>query len=518
MHSDFKARKADQAVLTCENMGKADAYAIKGGVSGPVLMERAGQAMAREILDRWAPRSTAVLCGPGNNGGDGWVVARHLYQMGWSVTLFSLVPVSDLKGDAAWAAAQWAGRVCSPDMFDPADYELVVDALFGAGLSRPVEGEAARMLSALKDAQSLVVAADVPTGMDGDTARADGVVCPADLTVTFHRFKPGHLLEPGRSLCGECVCADIGIPEGWSESVPIEAEHNDPILWSVPGLDLPRISHKHTRGRLCVLSGPRGASGAAQLAAKAGLIGGAGFVTILSGEGALNEIASASPELVSRSYDRQAGFGAVLTSHRAHAAVVGPGAGVTDTLQDQVLSALGVEIPLVLDADALSVFEDAPQRLFAGLHPHCVLTPHGGEFSRLFPDLAKDLAIGKINKITATRTAAQRAGATVLFKGPDTVIAHPDGRVRINTHASSRLATAGTGDVLAGLIGAFLAQGQSAFDAASAAVWLHGDAGLRLGPGAIVTDVLSKLPSVLSGLRSRYQRMAALHNLTGQRR
>lgn len=518
MYPDFEACKADQAVLSCENMGKADAYAMQKGVSGTVLMTRAGQAMAREILYRWAPRPTAVLCGPGNNGGDGWVVARQLQQAGWSVTLFSLVPMSDLKGDAAWAAAQWEGRVCTPDMFDPADYGLVVDALFGAGLSRPVEGEAARMLSALKDARRVVVAADVPSGLDGDTARADGVVCPADLTVTFHRFKPGHLLEPGRSLCGECVCADIGIPEGWSESVSIEAEHNNPVLWSVPGLNLPRASHKHARGRLCVLSGSRGASGAAQLAAKAGLIGGAGFVTILSGQGALNEIASANPELVARSYDRQLGFDTVLSSHRADAAVLGPGAGITDSLTDQVLSASGAEIPLVLDADALSVFEDAPQRLFAALHAHCVLTPHGGEYARLFPDLAKDHASGKINKITATRRAAQRAGAIVMFKGPDTVIAHPDGRVRINTHASARLATAGTGDVLAGLIGALLAQGQSAFDAASAAAWSHGDAGLRLGPGAIVTDVLGQLPSVLSGLRSRYQRMAALHNLTGQRR
>lgn len=509
MHPDL-----EPAILTCAAMGRADAFAMVHGVSGERLMDAAGQGLADAVMSRWAPRLTAVLCGPGNNGGDGWVAARHLQAAGWPVEVFSLVEPASLKGDAAAAATGWTGDVKPLDGCDPSRFGLVIDALFGAGLARPLTGEPARLARDCAASDAVMVAADVPSGVHGDRAVPLGEAAfTADLTVTFHRRKPAHVLHPAAGRCGELVLVDIGIPQGWAAEAEPCAVLNDPDLWAAPGLALAASAHKHSRGRLCVMSGPRGASGAARLAARAGLIGGAGFVTVLCGQGALNEIASAEAGLVARAYDREADFAAVLAAHRASAAVLGPGGGLGSGMRSRVISACQAGGPLVLDADALSVFADDPDTLFEHLHASCVLTPHAGEFARLFPDLADALQAGRANKIELTRQAAARAGAVIVFKGPDTVIADPAGRVRVNIHAGPRLATAGTGDVLAGLIGAYLAQGQGAFDAASAAVWIHGDAGLRLGPGSSVNEVLAVLPHTMAALRDRQQRKAALRRI-----
>ncbi len=496
------------ALLTPDAMGRADRFAISNGVSGAVLMEAAGRAIANAIMARWAPRPAAVLCGPGHNGGDGWVAARHLAGAGWPVRVFSAVLVSELKGDAAGAARGWTGPVEALERCDPAQFGLVIDALFGAGLTRALDGEAARLAGACGQGP-VVVSADLPSGLDGLSARAGGAAFRADLTVTFHRLKPAHVLQPGRALCGEIVCADIGIPDGWEGEAQPCAQLNHPDLWPVPGLALEPDAHKHTRGRLLVLSGPSGASGAARLSARAGLLGGAGFVTLACPADAVAE-AAGDPALVIRALG-PGDLEAVMAASRPAAAVLGPGAGLDDVLKARVALALERRIPLVLDADALSVFADAPEALFARLHPRCVLTPHAGEFERLFPGLTA----GALNKIEAAREAARLAHAVIVFKGPDTVIAAPGGAVRVNVHASARLATAGTGDVLAGLIGAFLAQGAAPFDAASAAVWLHGDAGRQLGPGASAGDVLARLPGVLEVERDRRARQRALQRLTG---
>ncbi|WP_440959668.1 NAD(P)H-hydrate dehydratase [Oceanicaulis sp. LC35] len=499
------------AILTVSAMQDADAYAIAHGVSGWRLMQMAGQGVARAIQDRWAPRPTAVLCGSGNNGGDGWVIASLLEAAGWPVRVYAFTDRARLAGDAARAASLWTGEIESLSSCRLDEHELVVDAMFGAGLNRALEGESARLAQDSHRFGGVCVAVDAPSGLSGDASVQEGCVFRADLTVTFHRFKPVHLLSPSRALCGDTVLVDIGIPEGWSEAATVTATLNHPDLWSVPGADVDRDAHKHSRGRLCVLAGGYGATGAARLAARAGQIGGAGFVTVLSGQGALNEIASASDSLVARTFDQEAPFGDVLEQYRASAAVMGPGAGVDDRLKARVLSALSRKIPLVLDADALSVFQDEPDSLFAALHDQCVLTPHAGEFARLFPDLT-DASL-RANKIERTRLAAQRCGAVVVFKGADTVIASPQGDVRVNVHASPRLATAGTGDVLAGLIGAFLAQGESARDAASAAVYVHGEAGRRLGAGGIVDTVLEKLPHALEAVSAAMFRKAALQRL-----
>ncbi|WP_375548934.1 NAD(P)H-hydrate dehydratase [Oceanicaulis alexandrii] len=499
------------AILTASAMGEADSFAVSQGVSGQVLMRNAGEAAARTILRNWAPREAAVLCGPGNNGGDGWIIAQRLRDEGWPVRVFTLAQVSGLSGDAAWAAAGWGGPVHPLGDCRLSDHALIVDALFGAGLNRPLEGEAARLAQDSQGYDGVCVAVDTPSGLSGDRAAVQGVVFRTDLTVTFHRYKPAHLLSPGRALCGQVVLCGIGIPDGWSKQATPCATLNHPDLWRVPGARIDPDAHKHSRGRLCVLAGGRGATGAARLAARAGQIGGAGFVTVLSGQGALNEIASSSESLVARQYEADAPFGDVLEDHRASAAVMGPGAGIGPRLKAQVRSACGLKIPLVLDADALSVFEDAPDALFESLHADCVLTPHGGEFARLFPDLTETAHAG--NKIERTREAARRCGAVVVFKGADTVIAAPDGEAWVNVHASARLATAGTGDVLAGLIGAFLAQGAPAHEAACAAVYVHGDAGRRLGPGGTADTVLAQLPQALDAVSQAQFRKAAVQRL-----
>ena len=505
---------SDAAILTNDEMGKADRFAAQNGVPGTRLMENAGRGVADAIRARWAPRETVVLCGPGDNGGDGFVAARHLKAAGWKVGVFCLGPVGELEGDAARAAARWDGEVGALEDAEIPDGGLVVDALFGAGLSRPLEGAAKRLAQASAGHRAVVVCIDVPSGLSGDAARPDGPVFAADLTVTFHRHKPAHLLQPGARICGEVVLVDIAIPDGWTRAAEPCAELNSPSLWRVPGLDIHPDAHKHRRGRLCVLSGPAGASGAARIAAEAGLKGGAGFVTLLCPPSALMEVSTASLDVVTRAFDRGAGFDAVLKNHRADAAILGPGAGVNDSTRARVLSALSLKIPLVLDADAMTAFEADPETLLEALHEDAVLTPHAGEFDRIFPGLRE----GSLNKIEAARAAAGRSGAIVLLKGPDTVIAGPDGRVRVNVHASARLATAGTGDALAGLLGAFMAQGEDAFDAACAAAFVHGEAGRRMGPGETARDLLARLPAALAGVRDRRAREAALRRLAARSR
>ncbi|MFW6413139.1 MAG: NAD(P)H-hydrate dehydratase [Oceanicaulis sp.] len=500
------------AVLSVDAMGKADRYAMDHGRSGAALMDAAGAALAEAIAARWSPRAIAVLCGPGNNGGDGWEAAVRLRAKGWPVEVFAMKTPGALKGDAACAAAKWDGPVQGLDACDPARFVLVLDALFGAGLSRPLDGEPARLAEACAD--KTVIAADVPSGVLGDAACSNGPAFNAALTVTFHRFKPVHLLHPGRAACGEIVLADIGVPDGWRTAADPVAEQNDPDLWTAPGLDIETGAHKHQRGRLCVLSGGQGASGAARLAARAGLRGGAGFVTLLCPPDALSECAASLQAVVTRAFDPEADFGEILGGHRAQAAVLGPGAGKDAETRRRVLQALGQGASLVLDADALTAFEGDQTTFLNALHDRCVLTPHAGEFARVFPDLADADA----NKIEVAQAAAKRAGAVVALKGPDTVIAAPDGRIRVNTHASPRLSTAGTGDVLAGLIAAFLAQGADAFDAASAAVWVHGEAGRRMGPGDTAAQLIEHLPAALRHVQGLQSRRAALRRLIQPRR
>jgi len=477
-------------ILTVDQMATADRAAIAAGTAGVELMERAGAAVAEAIVERFSPRDTLVLAGPGNNGGDGYVAARLLAERGWPVRIEALAPPA--SPDAVAAAARWTGDSRPPGGSAPPS-TLVIDALFGAGLDRPLAGEAARLARALAGSSERVVAVDLPSGLGGDIGRPIGETAfAAAVTVTFHRRKPVHVLQPGRGLCGEVVVADIGLAGGGGNLF-----ENDPELW-LGHFPWPRTdAYKQSRGHLIVVSGEAWSTGAARLAARAGLRAGAGLVTLLSPPEALMINAAHLEAVMLRPFETETELEAAASS--VEAAVIGPAAGVTEATLSNVLALARTGAALVIDADALSVFRDEPEELFSALDRDDVLTPHPGEFERIFPGLLKSAP----ERITAARSAAARAQAVVLLKGSDTVIAAPDGRAAVNLNGAPWLATAGSGDVLAGLIGGLVAQGMASFEAACAGAWIHAACGQAFGPGLISEDLPGLVPMVLKDLRGR---------------
>ncbi len=489
--------RGELALLNCAEMARADAFAIAGGVSGRALMEAAGRAVATAAMQGYARRPVVVLCGPGNNGGDGFVAARHLQKAGWPVRLVLFGTAGSLKGDAAWAAGTWKGPVerWSPTLVD--DEPLVVDAIFGAGLSRQIDGEVGATIEMVNERKLSVVAVDVPTGLHGDTGAVHGHAFQAETTVSFFRAKPGHYSVEGLRRCGRLLIEDIGIPAGALTEIGPQAWLNAPALWAhlVRRGDI--ADHKYARGHLTILAGPH-ATGAARLAALAGRRVGAGLVTIAAFRSTLPAFQAAEPGNLIVEADDAAMFAHLLGDPRRNAILIGPGSGIGDRTRDSVLSALEARRSVVLDADAITVFAADPDLLFGSVRGPALLTPHEGEFRRLFPDL--DGTVGKLERV---RRAAARSGATILLKGPDTVIAEPGGRAVVNVHASPVLATAGSGDVLAGTIGGLLAQGLTPFAAASAAAWLHGECALQFGgPGLIAEDLPALLPRALQSVSS----------------
>lgn len=483
---------SEHALLSVDEMYRADEAAIRGGVSGESLMENAGASVVVAIQSRWQPCRATILCGPGNNGGDGFVVARLLAEAGWTIRLALIGDLEALKGDAKRHAARWTGEVepLSPASLEGA--ELVVDALFGAGLARDIDGVARETIDAIGDCP--VVAVDVPSGVHGDTGAIMGQAPRAALTVTFFRRKPGHLLMPGRAYCGEVQVADIGIPDAVLVEVDPQQGANDPAEW-LKSFPWPSLEdHKYSRGHAMVAGG-RHMTGAARLAALAAQRVGAGLVTAVVPFEAFVVYKIALTSVIVRSFRDTRSFSEQISEPRVSACLVGPGNGVLGGTRERVLAALRTNKPVVLDADALTVFEDEPDLLFGSITGTCVLTPHDGEFSRLF-DTEGD-------KLTRVRRAAAKCGAVVVLKGADTVIAAPDGRAVINDNAPPDLATGGSGDVLAGLLTGLLAQGQEAFEAACAAVWLHGAAAQAFGPGLIADDLIEMLPQILRQLKSR---------------
>ncbi len=482
------------ALLTVEQMYRADAAAMAAGIDGATLMEAAGAAITAQIRARWASRQVTVLCGPGNNGGDGFVVARLLAEAGWPVTLALLGDRARLKGDAALNAERWTGAVepLTPSVLAGSD--LVVDAILGAGLQRPVDGEARAVIEAINRDAMPCVAVDVPSGVDGNTGEVLGTAPSAILTVTFFRKKPGHLLLPGRERAGEVHVADIGIPAATLDDIDPRQFENGPGLWRTRFPRPGAADHKYGRGHALIVGGTS-MTGAARLAARAARRVGAGMVTIASGPEALPIYAADSPGLLTTPVSTADEFAALLDDERKNAVLVGPGAGVNRTTRDMTLAALGRDRATVLDADALTVFADDPETLHAATSgARCLMTPHEGEFRRIF-------AVGG-DKLARTREAAATCGAVVLLKGADTVVAAPDGRAAINGNAPPGLATAGTGDVLAGLALGLMAQGVDPFEAGCAAAWLHGAAAAEFGPGLIAEDLSDMLPRVLRRLRT----------------
>ena len=479
-------------LLTVEQMYAADRATMASTLSGQELMENAGRGCADAIHRQWPVGRISVLCGPGNNGGDGFVIARHLKAMGWTVRLGLLGDLSKLAGDAKFMAALWDGEVeaLSPNLVQGAD--VIVDAIFGAGLSRPVDGVVLETLKAGADSGACVMAVDVPSGVDGDRGQILGYALPADLTVTFCRKKIGHVLLPGREICGETQVIDIGIPDPVVDQLMSTVWENDLTLWH-HHLPAPKLSdHKYRKGHTLVVSGNAETSAAARLSAMGALRVGAGLVTVACPADALQVNAAQLLSIMVRSFQDFAALKELMSDQRKNAILIGPGAGVgTETVQN-VLHILALKRSTVLDADALTSFQNDPNQLFSSLHDQVVLTPHSGEFERLWPTRLKN----ETSKVKAAQAASQQCGCVLVLKGADTVIASPDGRTIVNTNAAPWLATAGSGDVLAGFIAGLMAQGLTAFEAACAAVWLHGECGNWLGRGLIAEDLPHVLPDV----------------------
>jgi len=487
----------DLALVTCAQMAMADAAAIAGGMTGIDLMEAAGRAVADVVRERHLPRPLVVLCGPGNNGGDGFVAARHLHGAGWPVRVGLLGERDALRGDAAWASQAWTGPLATLGLDLLVGRPLVIDALFGAGLRRPIDGIAGQIIDRLNAEALQVISVDVPSGLHGDSGVVMGRAPMAECTVTFFRAKPGHYSIEGLRRCGTLRVADIGIAPSVLTAIAPQLWLNAPALWQEHLRHEDRGTHKYARGHLTLLGGAI-ATGAARLAALAARRAGAGLVTIASPPEAMAIYQAAEPGNLIAEVGDGVGFTRLLDDSRRNAILVGPGSGLDERTRASVVAVLATGRPAVLDADAITVFADNPGSLFDLIRGPVLLTPHEGEFRRLFPTLSA--VPGKVDR---TREAARQSRATVLLKGPDTVIAASDGRAVVNVHAPATLATAGSGDVLAGIASGLMARGLSPLAAGASAAWLHGDCAFRFArPGLIAEDLIARIPEALETLIS----------------
>ncbi len=515
-------------ILTNEQMAQADAQAAKLGVPSFTLMENAGRAVADEAVKMVdAGASIAVLCGPGNNGGDGFVAARHLKARGYDVAVYHFGTVAKLKGDAAEMAGQWLELSSSAPVEEALDklqaVDLIIDALFGAGLARAPEGAVRAAIEAANRSRAEKLAVDVPSGLNGTTGESLGkIVIRANRTVTFFRMKPAHVLFPGRALCGRVILADIGIPADVLKPIGGSLTANSPESW-ISELPQPAVTmHKYHRGHALVVSGPAHATGAARLAARAALRVGAGLVTLASPTDAVNVNASQLTAIMLRPFEGACALGAMLQDKRLNAVLLGPGLGVGRHTCEMVEVVLRSGAATVLDADALTSFAGNADRLAALIaeipERPVVITPHAGEFARLINGRCDEHATS--TTLAGARRAADNLKAIALLKGPDTAIAIPakagfatgGARSAINTNAPPWLATAGSGDVLAGLITGLLAQGMPAYEAACAAVWIHGEGANIFGPGLIAEDIPEMMPTVLRRLYAQKAQLSQDHS------
>lgn len=491
----MQAHPARHILLTCAQMKAADDAAIQAGISSLTLMENAGRAVAAAMIQAYRPGPVLVVCGPGNNGGDGYAAAHELRSRGWPVIVASLGDVKLLRGDACAMADRWGAPILD---FQPSlllDCDYVIDALFGAGLDRPLDKAAVGAITAMNDSAKPILAIDLPSGVSGDDGAIMGAAIKAHRTVTFFCKKPAHLLWPGRDLCGLLTVADIGIPDEVSIHLECKTHENHPDLWR-DIFPWPRSDgHKYTRGHALVMSGPAYHTGAARLAARAALRAGAGLVTLVGDRDALPILAAHSTAVMLAEANDIGDWQTCLADPRRNAVLIGPGAGVGIATQMKARAALVAGKACLLDADALTSFEDAPSDLFSLIRSPVLLTPHEGEFARLFGNLSGD-------KLGRARIAAKQSGAVVILKGADTVIAAPDGRTAINSNAPPDLATAGAGDVLAGIALGLISAGMPVFEAACAATWIHGEAARSFGPGLIAEDLPDLVPCALRRLKS----------------
>ncbi len=503
-------------ILTAAEMRALEKAAMHAGdVTGLELMERAGQGACAALFAHWPELAktagrAVVLCGPGNNGGDGFVIARLLADKGWDVQAALLGDAARLPPDARVNHDRWAAQRAVVPLTGACvtgKVDLLVDALFGTGLSRAVTLDPSGLLAT----GAVVVrrlAVDIPSGLCADSGRVLGTALPADLTVSFQTAKRGHHLAHAPDFCGTVTVVDIGLGDRLSEAEQSGLFETAPArLTDAPPDALAKgRGHKFTHGHAVVLTGGAGRTGAARLAARGALRIGAGLVTLAVPPAAQMEVAQQITALMLRRAGDPEALRGLLADPRITAVCLGPGLGLDAVAAALVEAVLAAKKPTVIDADACTLIARDPA-LFAALHAGCVLTPHGGEFARLFPDLAERLQEPPVrgpaySKIDATQAAARRAGATVLFKGPDSVIADPDGGCRVNPPeaATAWLATAGSGDVLAGFVTGMLARGSAPLEAASIGAFLHAACARRFGPGLIAEDLPETLPAVFRDL------------------
>jgi ADP-dependent NAD(P)H-hydrate dehydratase / NAD(P)H-hydrate epimerase len=450
-------------ILTAAETRAAEEAAIANGASISELMDRAGAAIAEAVWRYGSGQRTLILCGPGNNGGDGYVAARLLAERGVKVRVAASAAPATPAAKAARKA--WSGEVEKLESAKSA--AILVDALFGTGLSRPLDDTIAAPLRRLVEAAHFSLAVDVPSGISTDDGAVLGAA-PVTMTLALAALKPAHLLHPAAALCGMIRCADIGV-----------AVDSATAVLARPNLAAPGPQdHKYSRGYVAVISGTM--TGASMLAAAAAQRAGAGYVALAGGSGTGGTMA-----LVHRNIEE------VLADDRVDAFVIGPGLGRDAAARALIDRVIAAEPALVLDADALHLISSEDFRSFARRKSPVILTPHAGEFDALF---GRDTG----SKVDRARKAARDSGCKIIFKGADTVVASNDGRVAIAASASHWLASAGTGDVLAGIAGAMLARGLGPHEAASAAVWLHNEAARRAGHGLIADDLCAQLPAALS--------------------
>lgn len=484
-------------LLSSSQAKELDKQTMDEGVSGEALMETAGAKCVQEIEKNFEKAKTLVMAGTGNNGGDGFVIARILQEKGWDVSLGLFGQLEKLKGEAKIAADKYEGKVKNLYDLDPGEFDLVVDSIFGTGLVRNIEGELAGYF---KKVEMPVFAVDMPSGVCSDTGELKGCALKVETTVTFQRKKLGQVLMPGREYCGKVIVHDIGLSEEVIQKMGIDIFENEPSLWLERFPWPERGDNKYSKGHAVIVGGGVEATGAARLSAasaEASLRAGAGLVTVVCDSESLKIYAQSLTAVMTKVVDEIEGFKEILADERKNAVLIGPGAGVNEKTKEMVLAPLEAGKDVVLDADSLTVFKDNPQELFEAIKRskvQVVMTPHEGEFKRLF-----DFDGEKTERV---RKASELSGSVVLLKGADTVIAELDGKVAINDNAPPTLATAGSGDVLAGIIVGLIAQGMNGFDAACAGAWIHGEAANKFGPGLIAEDLPDLIPEVLKDLQN----------------
>ncbi len=484
------------ALLTPKQMAKADRLALKYNISSLELMENAGKVVVEQIVADYSPCSVLILCGPGNNGGDGFVVARLLRAKGWKVEVALLSDVAHLKGDAKINAQRFNGEIKQFDDKLLKNADLIIDAIFGAGLSRNIEGKFAKAIDAANKSNKPIIAIDIPSGIDGATGEVRAIAIRANKTISFFHAKPGHYLLPGREYCGQLVIKNIGIDERILQEIEVNCFVNNDNLWHLPKRKL--NSHKYDFGHALIVSGDELHGGAARLAAKAALRVGAGLVSLVGERAALLVHATQLSSIMLKEIKNSEDFSELLKDKRFNACIIGPALGISEKNKELILSALNSNAKILLDADGLSNFANNPDELFILIKQRAkdsvILTPHEGEFNRIFPNITGD-------KLSRAKMAAKESGAIIVLKGADTIIASPDDFAAININAPANLATAGSGDVLAGIIGGLLAQKMPSLKAALAGTYIHGELGnIFNSSGLIADDLIDLLPKALTKL------------------